>query len=359
MKPHSTFKLERIVGTQGIGAFVAGWARAWVNFAVQLPHVPQYLRPSPPMSIYVNELPTTGAICFADFCVDQSPEGTYAAHLAEAAQARADPRGVLKVGKRTDRNDKDYPESSRSWRSISRSLFSWRMTLSACMFNASPRLALPSLHYDLAASLLTYAFALSNLASALITTCGCSAVGVGVGVAEAARGDERLGFAVNQLLSAAGGRSRRRRSLRGSARAGGPTLAAQSLPVRKPLARSTADAPVAPGPPLPQSQPSPAFLAKLHLECAAAPVRVVEGAGSATLLLASKFSKGSGSGSGAGAGGEITPVLKHHLFAHTALHTALAHIWLGADAGEGEHAGDAVGFLAWAHRGLEELHGGG
>ncbi|KAH7919791.1 hypothetical protein BV22DRAFT_1099083 [Leucogyrophana mollusca] len=333
------------------------------------------------MSIYVYELPTTGAISFADFCVDQSPAGTYAAHLAEATQARANLRGVLKESKRTDRDDKDYlrlvkvldeylPQLYAVMACVaageialrSEPMFSWRTTLSAHLFNASPRLALPSLHYDLAASLLTYAFALSNLASALIATYDRDA--------EPGKGDERIGFAVNLLCRAAGvlgtlaegvlpaweregggvGRPVDLSREVVGALAKSTLAAAQSLAIRKLLSKATADALLAPGPPLPKSHPSPALLAKLHLECAA----LYGGAGAL-------FSKGSGSGSGAGAGagGEITPALKRHLSSHTALHTTLAHKWLGVDAGEGERSGEAVGFLTWARKGLEELRGGG
>ncbi|KAH7917824.1 hypothetical protein BV22DRAFT_1135091 [Leucogyrophana mollusca] len=89
----------------------------------------------------------------------------------------------------------------------------------------------------------------------------------------------------------------------------------------------------------------------------AALVCIIEDAGSTTPSLASKFSKGGARGGRRGAGGEITPVFKRHLSAHPALLTALAHKWLGVDAWEGEHAGEAVGFLAWARRGLEELRG--
>ncbi|KAH7918327.1 hypothetical protein BV22DRAFT_1024771 [Leucogyrophana mollusca] len=143
------------------------------------------------MSIHVYEPPTTGAISFVDFCVDQSPADAYAAHLAEATQARVNLRGVLKESKRTDRDDKDYLRLVKVCTPLltftfldeylpqlygvmgcvaageialrSEPMFSWRTTLSARLFDASPRLALPSLHYDLTPSLLTYSSALSNL----------------------------------------------------------------------------------------------------------------------------------------------------------------------------------------------------
>jgi hypothetical protein len=60
------------------------------------------------MSTYLFELPTTGAISFGDFCVDATASNAYASHIAEATQARANLRSVLKATKRTDTDDKDY-----------------------------------------------------------------------------------------------------------------------------------------------------------------------------------------------------------------------------------------------------------
>lgn len=58
------------------------------------------------MSSYVYELPTTGAISFTDFCLDQN--ASYTAHIAEATQARANLRGALKESKRDTSGEKDY-----------------------------------------------------------------------------------------------------------------------------------------------------------------------------------------------------------------------------------------------------------
>ncbi|KAH7920117.1 hypothetical protein BV22DRAFT_1133338 [Leucogyrophana mollusca] len=350
------------------------------------------------MSIYIYEVPITVAICFADFCVDQSPTSAYAAHLADATRARANPRGALEESKRTDRDDKDHlrlikvlyeylPQPyggmgcvAAGERSPSnRNQCSPGARPSVYLFNASPRLALPSPHYDLAASLLTYAYALSNLASALIATYDHDAVGAGV--AGPGRCEERLGFAVNLLCQAAGVLGTLAEGVlpaweRGGGGVGRSVDLSREVvdPPSPPLNPSppasssprSPQTPSSPRPPLPKSQPSPALLAKLHLECAApygdagALVGIVEGAGSTTLALAPRFSKGGGGGGGGvRGGGEITPALKRHLSAHTALHTALAHKWLGVDVGEGERAEEAVGFLARARKGFEELRGGG
>lgn len=58
------------------------------------------------MTTYLYELPTTGAISFGDFCVDTTTSNAWASHIAEATQARANLRGILKEIKHAD--DKDY-----------------------------------------------------------------------------------------------------------------------------------------------------------------------------------------------------------------------------------------------------------
>ena len=64
---------------------------------------------SPKLALmYLYELPTTGAISFADFCVDQSVGKWYATYISDATQARANVRSVLKDNKRTDLGEKDY-----------------------------------------------------------------------------------------------------------------------------------------------------------------------------------------------------------------------------------------------------------
>lgn len=60
------------------------------------------------MSTYLYELPTTGAISFADFCSDQSGNKSYGSFISESTQVRANLRAVLKESKRTDDNEKDY-----------------------------------------------------------------------------------------------------------------------------------------------------------------------------------------------------------------------------------------------------------
>jgi hypothetical protein len=59
-------------------------------------------------TMYLFELPTTGAVTFSDFCIDLSNEKAYTFHFSDATQARANLRGILKGSKRTDHNEKDY-----------------------------------------------------------------------------------------------------------------------------------------------------------------------------------------------------------------------------------------------------------
>jgi hypothetical protein len=58
--------------------------------------------------MYLYELPTTGAISFSDFCTDHSTNKAYTTHISQSTQARANVRGALKEGKRTDHEQKDF-----------------------------------------------------------------------------------------------------------------------------------------------------------------------------------------------------------------------------------------------------------
>jgi replication-associated recombination protein RarA len=55
--------------------------------------------------MFLFELPTTGALSFADVLSD--PSGAYTAQISAATQARANVRAVLKESKRTD-GEKDW-----------------------------------------------------------------------------------------------------------------------------------------------------------------------------------------------------------------------------------------------------------
>jgi hypothetical protein len=110
------------------------------------------------------------------------------------------------------------------------------------------------------------------------------------------------------------------------------------------MTKSSYDNVIAPGPPLPASHPSPALLAKLHLEASAL-------CASAESLLRIPASRKKDM--------EVAESLLAYARDSAALHGALARKWLGADAGARDSLGMAVGFLGWAKRELETLRDGG
>lgn len=62
---------------------------------------------------------------------------------------------------------------------------------------------------------------------------------------------------------------------------------------------------------------------------------------------------------GGGHSGEVSADLLKYLEKETKFHSAIAHKWLGVDAGETSKpgkGGEAVGFLKWAQQELEDLH---
>ena len=109
------------------------------------------------------------------------------------------------------------------------------------------------------------------------------------------------------------------------------------------MTKSAYDSTVTPGPPLPASHPSPALLAKLHLEAAAL-------SASAESLMRIPASRKNDM--------EVAESLL--LYAHdaAALHGALARKWLGAEKGAQDAPGMAVGFLGWAKREFDALRDG-
>ncbi|KAG1821225.1 BRO1 domain-containing protein [Suillus variegatus] len=343
------------------------------------------------MSTYLYELPTTGAISFGDFCVDTTASNAYASHIAEATQARANLRGVLKVTKRTGTDDKDYLRLikvlddylpylhgimacvvSGDIRLKSEPQFSWRTTLSAHLFHMSPRIALASLHADLASSLLTYAFALSNFARVTVASLGSYEYDRAISEIERKAKDEKLNFAVTMLCRASGiftyvsekvlldwdkgeGASVRPPDLRKEVNAALAKMAladAQTLAIRKFLSKSAYDNAISPGPPLPKSHPSIPLIFKFHLEC----VSLYSSARALAMTLGS--TRPSSSSSNPDSNAEVCIELRRYLADASAFHTALAHKWLGVDAGESgvrEKGGEAVAWLLWAKKELEDM----
>ena len=95
------------------------------------------------------------------------------------------------------------PDGSNDDRSA-HPVFSWRTTLSATLFNTSPRLRLPSLQADLASALLTYAMALSNFSHSVIASLGAYEYERTISEKSRKEKDERLNFGVTLLCRASG-----------------------------------------------------------------------------------------------------------------------------------------------------------
>ncbi|KAL0061095.1 hypothetical protein AAF712_012089 [Marasmius tenuissimus] len=341
------------------------------------------------MSTYLYELSTTGAISYTDFCVDQSSNQAYTRHLALINQIRANLRGALKESKRTD-GERDYltlvkildeyiPQLTSIMGCVAHDeiglktepVFSWRTTLSSSMFNSSPRQSVPSLHAEYAYCLLTYGFVISNLARTIVASLGDYELDRAITQKERENKDERLKHAADFLAKASGvfeyiaetvlvdwersnaaptsGKFSRPPDLSKEVNSALSKLAladAQTLFIRKLLSKAAYESNIAPGPPLPRSHPSPALIAKLHLECS-------NYYSSARLLAKTP---------GNTSGGEVSPELRHYLSDEAALHSALAKKWLAIDAGEkggSEKGGDAVGFMLWAQKELQEMKDGG
>lgn len=140
---------------------------------------------------------------------------------------------------------------------------------------------------------------------------------------------------------------------------------AQSLAIRKLLSKAAFESTLSPGPPLPKSHPSTVLLAKLHLDCAAlySSARTLAMTPSKSSLasgLKASFGSTSKSSSDSGGGsGEVSTDLLKYLEKESKFHAAIAHKWLGVDAGETAKrgkGGEAVGFLKWAQQELDDLH---
>ncbi|KAF9527292.1 BRO1-like domain-containing protein [Crepidotus variabilis] len=335
--------------------------------------------------MYLYDLPTTGSVSFVDLCIDRSLDKAYTRHISEATQARANLRGVLKDSKRTDHGEKDFlslvkliEEYLPYIQSIincfahdeigitGEPTFSWRSTLSANIFNNSPRMDVPGLYADYAFSLLTYGFALCNLAHITVNSVGGYEQNRAITDVERRAKEEKLNVALQFLCRASGvftylsetvlpewetnrGTTPNFQKPPDLSREVSNALAkmsladAQTIAIRRLLSKSAYDSNVSPGPPLPPSHRPPPLLAKLHLECA----NYYSSARTLAMSLGSK---------------EVSGNLRKYLSNQATMHSALSHKWLGVDAGEkggSDKAGDAIAFMQCAKKELEELKDGG
>ncbi|KAF9653964.1 hypothetical protein BDM02DRAFT_3086206 [Thelephora ganbajun] len=340
------------------------------------------------MSGYLYELPTTEPLSFSNCYGDAV--GSYIAQVADTTEHRANLRTLLKETKRN--SEKDYLKLVKtlddylpllagiaacrdSDELVPRSNpdFSWKPTLSSSFLHSPSKLSFAALSAEMAFSILTYGYCLSNLAHCVVISLGDYEYDRAIMGTELKAKDERLNFAVTLLCKASGifeyvaktvlGKWEQEKHTIKKDYTNPPELSrevtiglsrmalgeAQALAIRKLLSKSAYDSTVTPGPPLPKSHPPSGLVAKLHLECASL-------FSSARSLV--KTASGSKSKTNVE---EAAPELKRYLADEAALHSALASKWLGVDCGESgglDRTGQAVGYLQWAKKQLEELKDG-
>ncbi|GAA5944523.1 hypothetical protein JCM1841_007049 [Sporobolomyces salmonicolor] len=317
----------------------------------------------------------------------QDPSNSHTRDLADAGAARTRVRAAL----RATRKDALAAGKGADWvgaaRAISEYLpylyaimasveadglllrtdpvFTWKSSLSSqSLKKGRNRIALPSLHFELTATLLSHAICLSNASATLVASLGSYEIASSVSSSSIKVHDETVNQAAEMLCRASGVlthlaeivipgweatvgqeslRARPIEVTRDAAIALAKMCLADAnlLAIRRLLSRSlsVAHSTTTPGPPLPPSHPSPSLLAKLHLQVH-------------TLYdeARSLFKSPSPSSTG-----EITPLLRRYLSDGRQLALALAYKWLGVDAGEHSATGDAIGWLGAAGKALDEL----
>ncbi|KAG8977444.1 hypothetical protein FRC05_001842 [Tulasnella sp. 425] len=333
------------------------------------------------MAPYQYELPTTGAVSFTDICIDGT--GSYTVALVEATTARANLRSILKEHKH-GAGEKDYLRIIKTADgylphiysiiacvtagelSLRNSpVFSWRSTLSSRGFaTPSSRTDVPSLYADLAFTLLTLAYAYSNLSSVTLAAIGQYELERTISDAERKAKDEKLNFAANLLARASGvyehlaervlpewdkaiGATKTERppelaKVVVTALAKLAVADANQLAIRKLMTRSAYDSTLTPGPPLPKSHPPTSLLGKLYIN--------------ASSLYTSALSLVNAASPTSNDSKEVNAHLRHYLSDESTFCSAMSHRWFGVDAGEAPgRCGEGVAFLAWSKSELESL----
>ncbi|GAA5842676.1 hypothetical protein JCM9279_003659 [Rhodotorula babjevae] len=337
--------------------------------------------------------PIPAPVALAQLLADPSSSHTHDLTHAEAARARV--RTALKAT-RTDSQAADWAGTARAIADYLPHLyailacveaddlllrtdpvfFAWRASLSSqALKKASKRILLPSLHAELTATLLSYALCLANQASSLVTSLGSYEIASSVTTTALKVHDETINQAADTLCRASGIlmhlaevviprweaavgldalRARPVEMSREVTTALAKTCLADAnlLAIRRLLSRSlqVAHSTTTPGPPLPPSHPSPALLAKLHLQV----YTLYDEARAAAKTVSSSSSGAGAAGTGSG---ELSPALRRYLSDGRTLALALSYKWLGVDAGERGETGDALGFLGMAQCELEALVG--
>ncbi|GAA6027233.1 hypothetical protein JCM8097_002509 [Rhodosporidiobolus ruineniae] len=318
----------------------------------------------------------------------QDPSSSHTPHLTQATAARNRVRTALKQTKKDALADGRGADWAGAARAISDylphlyailacveaddlllrtdpAMFAWRASLSSqSLKKGNKRNPLPSLHYELTATLLAYALCLSNQASTLVASLGSYEIASSVSSSAITVHDETVNQAADTLCRASGvllhlaevviprweaavGHDALRLRPVDFSRDGATALSklcladAQLLAIRRLLSRSlsVAHSTTTPGPPLPPGHPSPSLLAKLHLQ-------VYTLYDESRALIKSLPSSPSG---------EISPLLRRYLSDGRLLALSLSYKWLGVDAGERSETGDALGYLGLARKTLDEL----
>ncbi|KAG8990927.1 hypothetical protein FRB90_001546 [Tulasnella sp. 427] len=333
------------------------------------------------MPPYQYELPTTGAISFTDICIDGT--GSYTVALVEATTARANLRSILKEH-RHGAGEKDYLRIIKTADTYlphiysiiacvtagelslrNSPVFSWRSTLSSRGFaTPSSRTDVPSLYADLVFTLLTLAYAYSNLSSVILAAIGLYELERTISDAERKAKDEKLNFAANLLARASGvyehlaekvlpewdkatGATKIERppelaKVVVTALAKMAVADANQLAIRKLMTRSAYDSTLTPGPPLPQSHPPTSLLGKLYIH--------------ASSLYSSALSLVNAASPTSNDSKEVNSNLRNYLLEESTFCSAMSHRWFGVDAGEAsDRCGEGVTFLTWSKSELESL----
>ncbi|KAK0543475.1 hypothetical protein OC846_006404 [Tilletia horrida] len=269
--------------------------------------------------MYLHELPTTGEIVFSDHFLPSS--SNLISSLSQATELRSNIRALLKNIKHSPNSTNDVSTSAntyttKDWIKIVKATeeylpslfaiynclqtddlilkhdhhpaFSWRSCFSSS--SSSPRISINSIHYELLSVLLLQATSLSNTATSIVNALPPDYERIRT-LTQAQRkvNDDKLKLAADLLCRAAGifeyvassfipawelevghidPRPPETTTELAKALSKLALADAQTLAIRKLLSPSIALAEdtITPGPPLPQSHPSPSLLAKLHLE---------------------------------------------------------------------------------------------
>ncbi|GAA5851574.1 hypothetical protein JCM5353_008966 [Sporobolomyces roseus] len=316
----------------------------------------------------------------------QDPTNSHTRDLADANATRARVRTVVRATKKDSTKDGRSADWSGAARAIAEYLpylyailssveaddlllssdpyFVWKSSLSSQALKKNrTKVALPSFHFELTATLLSYAICLANASATLVSSLGSYEISSSVSSSAISVHDETVNQAAEMLCRASGVflylaetviprweaavgveslKARPVEFTRDAATALSKMCLADAnlLAIRRLLSRSisVAHSTTTPGPPLPPAHPSPSLLSKLHLQ-------VYTYYDEARSLFKSSSSS------------EISPLIRRYLSDGRQLALSLSYKWLGVDNGERSETGEGLGWLGLASRALDELSG--